>query len=74
MHAFMECTRTNLLVPFHLFETTGFLKKYSLHEAYFLLILDWKGTVQFPVRCTGIFPYITVSGMTWNSCRLVACE
>jgi len=74
LYAFMACTRTSLLVPFYLFETTDVLQKYSLHEVYFLLILDWKARVQFPVRCTGIFLYITVSRMIWNSCRLVACE
>jgi len=70
----MACMRTNLPVSFYLFEATDILQKYSLHEVCFLLILDKKARVQFPVRCTGIFLYITVSRMTWNSCRLVACE
>jgi len=59
----MACMKTNLLVPFYLFETTDVLQKYSLHEVYFLLILDKKARVQLSVRCTGIFLYITVSRM-----------
>jgi hypothetical protein len=68
------CTRINLLVTFYLFKTTDVLQKYSLHEIYFVLILDWKARVQFPVRCTGNVLYITASRMTWNSCRLIAYE
>jgi hypothetical protein len=74
LYAFMACTRTYLLVPLYFFKTTVVIQKYSLHEVYFILILDWKARFQFLVKGTEIILYITVYRMTWNTCRLIACE
>lgn len=53
LHSRQEDKFTCTLLFFFL--TTDVPQKYSLLEIYFLLILDWKARVQFPVRCTGIF-------------------
>jgi hypothetical protein len=61
LYAFMACIMTNLLYSLHVRNHRDLLQKYSVHEISFFLILDWRTRVQFPVRCTGIFLYITTS-------------